>query len=717
MRGAIRPLFWGLTAAPFLAFAQEQGSGTDYFQYLPPGQFRTFSIHPSDWQGKLTVTLQNRLGDANIYLRRNSAPTLDLYDHRSTSLAREETFSITNSSAPPLTSDTWYIGFYSEKGCFIKETHTAQTIPAEFPGKGATPWVNGTTFRVFAPFAQEARAAGQFNSWNNAVSNMGNQGGGWWSVDYRNARPGQQYKFVVKANNQLVWKNDPWARQLTNSVGNSVIFDQGAYQWQTNNFVTPPWSEMVVYEMHVGAFNPTVSGKPGTFASAELKLDYLQGLGVNVIELMPVNEFPGDYSWGYNPSYPYSVESAYGGPTALKHFIDQANARGIAVLLDVVHNHYGPNDMDIWRFDGWYQGQWGGVFFYNDQRGNTPWGWTRPDYGRTEVRDYIRDNQAMWAGNYRMSGFRWDSTQYMRTTDLGDNPDGWSLMQALNNDQDATQPWKINIGEDLQNNDWITRPTSQGGAGYDSQWSNFVHTVRSTMTTPDDNARDMNAVAGYLNERFNGDAFHRVIYTESHDEDANGHQRLPNEIDVNNPASYWAQKRSTLAAALALTAPGIPMLFQGQEFLESGWFDANRPLDWSKTTTFAGIKQLYTDLIKLRRNTSGKSRGLTGQGMNLFHNNNTNKVIAYHRYSQGGSGDDVVCVFNFRNTTYNNYRIGLPRGGGWSVAFNSDWNGYSGLFGNLFSPNFTADSTAYDGMPNSGTVNLAPYTCVILAKD
>lgn len=705
-----------LLVAP-LANAQRTGNATPLpGTFVNAGQWKVYTVQPAQYQGKLTVSVTGLSGNADLYLRRGAAPTLTSFDHKSTGPTGTESLVVTNASSPPLTSDTWYIGVYGKTKARFNQSHSATLVKSEFPGQGAVRWPGGTTFRVFAPNANFVRVPGSFNNWNTALVNMASEGNGWWSVDYRNVTAGSQYKFYLNYNNQSFWRNDPWARRLTNSTGNSIVYDQNTYQWQTQNFQTPPWNKMVVYELHIGAFNDTPGGGPGTFATAEAKLDHLADLGINVIELLPVNEFPTDFSWGYNPSYPWSVESGYGGPDALKRFVDQANARGIAVVLDVVHNHYGPNDLDIWRFDGWSQGNYGGIFFYNDARANTPWG-PRPDFGRPEVRSYIRDSLLMFAQDYRMSGFRWDSVKYTNITDLGNNPEGWSLMQWVNDSIDATQPWKISIAEDLQNNAWTTKTTASGGAGFDSQWSNFVHNIRAALTTPDDNARDVNNVAGWVNERFNGDAFERVIYTESHDEDANGKKRVPSEIDVNNPASYWAQKRSTLGAAVVMTAPGIPMLFMGQEFLEDGWFDANDPLDWTKNTTFAGIKRLYKDLIALRTNKNGNAAGLSGQGLNTFAVNNATKVLAYHRYDQGGSGDDVVCVFNFKNTTYSSYRIGLPRGGGWTVAMNSDWNGYSNLFGNLFSPNFQADATPYNGLSHSGLVNLAPYSFLILTKD
>ncbi|MFM9872440.1 MAG: alpha amylase C-terminal domain-containing protein, partial [Fimbriimonadaceae bacterium] len=209
----------------------------------------------------------------------------------------------------------------------------------------------------------------------------------------------------------------------------------------------------------------------------------------------------------------------------------------------------------------------------------------------------------------------------------------------------------------------------------------------------------------------------RVIYTESHDEVANGRSRVPQEIDPGNPGSYWARKRSTLGAALVMTAPGIPMLFQGQEILEDGYFQDTDPIDWSKLVTFSGINLLYKDLIKLRLNKTNQTRGLTGPGLNLFHVNHGAKVVAFHRYDQGGPGDDVVVLMNFSNTTFANYTIGLPRTGTWTPIFNSDWNGYGSDYANTFTASTSTQPGPFDGLPFKGTFALGPYTCVILVQN
>lgn len=485
------------------------------------------------------------------------------------------------------------------------------------------------------------------------------------------------------------------------------------------SFSTPPWNETVIYEMHIGTFNDTAGGLPGTFATAVTRLDQLQALGVNAVELLPINEFAGDFSWGYNPSYPFAVEGIYGGIAAYKSFVNECHARGIAVIQDIVHNHYGPSDLDMWRFDGWYTNNLGGIYFYNDWRSSTPWGDTRPDFGRSEVRQYIRDNALVWLNEYRADGLRWDSTINIHNgAGGGDIPDGWWTMQLANNDIDASQNWKMSIAEDLQNDAWVTKDTGAGGAGFDSQWdAQFVHPIRSAVIASSDSSRSMFSVRDAIAAKYNNDVFERVIYTESHDEVANGHSRVPEEIWPGNAGSWASKKRSTLGAGLVFTSPGIPMIFQGQEVLEDGYFQDTDPVDWTKLTTYAGIQTLYRDLIRLRRNWYDTTRGLRGQNLNVHHINDTNKVIAFHRWQNGGARDDVIVVCNFANTSYASYNLGFPRSGTWRVRFNSDWNGYSSDFASTSSFDTTAVSGAKDGMSYNANVGIGPYTIIILSQD
>ena len=592
-------------------------------------------------------------------------------------------------------------------------------------GIGAIPYNNGpgilgVTFRTWAPNATAVSVGGTFNGWSASSHPLSSEGNGWWSRDVALIQAGVQYKFAIKRGTTTYWKNDARARRLTNSIGNSVVYNPNAYNWQTNNFQMPAWTKIVAYEMHIGTFNvPAGAALPGTFATATAKLDHLQALGVNTLALMPVSEFAGDISWGYNPAHPYSVESSYGGPDALKAFVDAAHQRGIAVMGDVVYNHFGPSDLDLWQYDGWStSSSTGGIFFYEDANANTPWG-ARPNYGRGEVRTYLKENTMMWLNEFRLDGLRFDGTKFMRLRDYAgpEIPDGWSMLQWCNDSADAQFPGKLMVAEDLGDNEWITKTTGAGGAGFDSQWDgSFAYPVRSAIEAASDSSRDMFAVRDAINKNFNGSMQQRIIYTENHDEVANGRSRVPETIWPGNAGSWYSRKRSTLGAALVMTAPGIPMIFQGQEFLEDGYFAAEDRLDWNKATTYGKVTDMYRSLIRLRRNLDGTSGGLSGANTNVFHLNNNAKVLAFHRWQNGGAGDDVVVLTNFSNVSYPNYRIGLPRGGLWKVRFNSDSTAYSSDYSNYATADVTADNSGYDGLPFSGNFRFGPYTSVIFSQ-
>ncbi len=387
--------------------------------------------------------------------------------------------------------------------------------PASVPGMGAMIHEDGISFRVWAPHASSVAVAGDFNKWSATANLLASEGNGYWSADVPDAKPGQEYRYRLKNGKNELWRLDPYARALTNSVGNSIIVDR-SYEWSDGGFKMPPWNELVIYEMHVGSFNAKEQGKPGTFDAAIEKLDYLAELGINAIEVMPPTEFPGGYSWGYNPAHPFAVESEYGGPFGLKRFVDEAHKRGIAVILDVVYNHVGPSDNSLWQFDGWSENDGGGIYFYNDWRAETPWGNTRPDYGRPEVRQYFRDNALMWLEEYHCDGLRFDATAYVRNVhghDTGEHPeddlpDGWSLMQWLNEEIQARQPWKFTVAEDSKGNAWMTKDIGAGGAGFSSQWDpRFVNIVRGAIVGTADEHRDMDAIKAAIESRIGDDAF------------------------------------------------------------------------------------------------------------------------------------------------------------------------------------------------------------------
>ncbi|WP_254957029.1 MULTISPECIES: alpha-amylase family glycosyl hydrolase [unclassified Cyanobium] len=586
-------------------------------------------------------------------------------------------------------------------------------------GMGSVSSPDGVAFRVWAPHAEHVSVIGSFNDWNGAADLMESEPGGFWSITVEGARIGDHYKYELATPCGVFKRIDPYAREVTNSVGNAIIHDPH-FDWDDDDFFIQNWNELVIYELHVGTFNNDDLSQAGRFNSITTRLEHLKRLGINAIQIMPVGQFAGQRSWGYNPSHIFAVDTDYGGSLGFKRFIKRAHQIGIGVILDVVFNHFGPSDLDLWRFDGWSENDKGGIYFYNDDRSQTPWGETRPDYGRGEVRQYILDNVRMWLEEYHLDGLRFDSTGYIRSIgDAGTEeiPDGWSILQAINETVARQYPGRITIAEDLRSNDWLTKDVGAGGAGFGSQWDpHFIQPIRQAVIAPRDEDRALERIRDAILYRYNDDAFERVIYSESHDDVANGQSRIPQDVNPEDPTGWHAQKRSTLAAAMVFTAPGIPMLFQGQEFLEGGWFRDTVPVDWDQRQEFRGIVRLYRDLIRLRLDRQGVSRGLCGQFSQVFHLNTQRNVMAFHRWDRGGPGDDVVVIANFSHQTQEDYIVGLPAANSWTLRFNSDWHGYSESFAGYPSADLAAVPGDRDGFPFHGSFGVGPYSVLIYSQ-
>jgi len=580
---------------------------------------------------------------------------------------------------------------------------------------GAIARQSGVSFRVWAPFASSVSLTGDFNNWS--VTPMTSEGDGYWFEDIEEAQPGQEYKYVITNGDRTLVKNDPRAMLITTLAGNSVVVDP-EFDWGETEYTTPAPNLQVIYEMHIGTFNRSDDSSPGTFETAGQKLDYLKDLGVTTIEIMPVASMSMSREfWGYTPQYLYAVETLFGGRHQFMEFIKAAHERGIGVILDVVYNHLGPGDLDIWQFDGWNQDEKGGIYFYNDWRAKTPWGHTRPDYGRIEVRQYILDNVRMWLTDFHLDGLRVDSTIFIRNAE-GHNDDpstdiaeGWTLLQKINELAKKINPQSIVVAEDVGFNEYITKPQADGGAGFDAQWSiSYPRSLRNVLDATNDSDRNFDDLCTDLNKYFNDSAYHKVIYSDSHDSAANGNARLSEEISPGNSSSVYARKRSLIASSIILTAPGIPMLLQGQEFMQGGSFSDWDALDWEKASRFEGMVQAHKHLVALRKNLHGNTAGLSGQSFNIIHRDDQNKVLAYHRWQSGGPKDDVVVVINFANKLHDTYEMPFPNNGDWQVRFNSAWNGYSPDFKNVTVSGVTVNN-------NRSTLVLPPYSTLILSQD
>ena len=260
-----------------------------------PRTFEYRLISVLDWESELRVSLTELTGDgADLYLRKGAPPTLAQWDARSaTSGTSNELIVLNGTSSTSLESGIWYAGIlHPASNVFGFEATKGPSISPR-PGMGATPYVGGTTFRVWAPSATEVHVAGQFNGWTGTSAPLAEEGDGHWSLDVRNLGDGDTYKFVFNTGSSINWRIDPRAAKVTSSVGDGVIVDHATFPW-AGNFQAPTWNDVVLYELHVGTFNDVPGGVPGSFTTAIARLDLLSDLGVNMIELMPIAEFAGD---------------------------------------------------------------------------------------------------------------------------------------------------------------------------------------------------------------------------------------------------------------------------------------------------------------------------------------------------------------------------------------------------------------------------------------
>jgi 1,4-alpha-glucan branching enzyme len=577
---------------------------------------------------------------------------------------------------------------------------------------------DGVDFAVWAPFAKEVRLllTVEFDAKPFAMEPSGD---GYWHVKNIDAKPGQSYLYeITTKNGEKLKRNDPYARQLTDSDNGASVIIEHTFDWEEiNSFKAAKQNEAIIYELHIGTFNRPDSSTPGTFYTAIERLQYLADLGVNYIELMPVTSMAQSHGWGYAPNYIFSVEHAYGGRRGLLEFVKACHAHGIGVILDVVYNHFYV-ESDLWQFDGWSENDRGGIYFYNDVRGDTPWG-GRPDYGRHEVRQFILDNVAMWLTEFKIDGLRIDSTIFMRNANgksdapETDIPDAYSLLADMNTLAHKINPNALMIAEDNSSTASIVEPVNQQGMGFDAQWEiGFPHVIRDSLaiTNNPDQTR-LQGIEYELDHTYTPNVFDKVIYSDSHDTAANGSVRLNEAVTPGNAASVYARQRTLLASAITLTAPGIPMLLQGQEFLQDGSFNDWQMLDWEKTEQFDGIVLAHKHLIDLRLNRHGNTAGLLGNYTSLFHKDEINSVIGYHRWNTGGANDDTIIIANFDKHRLDSYSIQLPTEGAWRVRFNSSWNGYSSEFFDTPLDILTTDGS---GM---AILSMSEYSVIIASKE
>lgn len=438
----------------------------------------------------------------------------------------------------------------------------------------------GAGFRVWAPRAGAVEVVIEDSGAPRPSVRLAAEGDGYFSGHVAGAATGTLYRFRLDAGETLY--PDPASRfQPAGPHGASEVIDAGAFAWTDDGWPGVPAEGRVIYEMHVGTFTPQ-----GTFDVARQQLEALAALGITVIEVMPVAEFPGRFGWGYDGVDLFAPTHLYGRPDDFRRFVDRAHGAGIAVILDVVYNHFGPDGNYLKAFSETYftdryQTEWGEAINY-DGAGSRP------------VRDLVVANAGYWIDEFHLDGLRLDATQSI----FDASPEHILLAIGRRVREAARGRATLVVAENEPQQTSIVRPVQAGGHGLDALWNDdFHHTARVAMTgrreayytdyagTPQELISAVKWGFLYQGQRYSWQRKLRgapaldlppqrfVTFIQNHDQVANG-ARGARAHTLTSPGRYRAM------TALLLLGPGTPMLFQGQEFAASSpfpYFADHRP--------------------------------------------------------------------------------------------------------------------------------------------
>lgn len=587
-----------------------------------------------------------------------------------------------------------------------KKIRTERNIPSS--------GTKGTLFRLWAPNADKVSVIGDFNDFKEGEDLMLMDEKGQWSLRSENAQIGQRYKFVIHNGNQKLYKSDPYALETTREDSSSIISKQG-FQWTDHDFQIADRHKLVIYQLDVGSFFGRNGQEYVDLNEVAEQLSFLKILGINAIEITLPSALSTVLPWAHHPSRPMTMCHEMGGAKAFANLINVAHSNDIAVIIGIDFSHFDTSDPNLWQFDGWSENGKGGIYFYNDERSSTPWGDTRPDYGRWEVRKFIRDSVFRWLDDYHCDGACISNTNFVRHTsgymDNGEElDDGIRLLKEINGEIKIRYPHKLTIAEDQCYRADITVPIVAGGLGFDAQRNpEFVRSICQVLKMPHDGDRCMQSVVDALEVGKGKNPFRRVVYCESRCCMEEDDKRLPKKMDSGRADRQFARKRATLATVLTLTAPGIPMLFQGQALLTDRYFINNEELDWNTFGECQGIVKLFSDVIKLRKSHYSDFAGLQGDQIDFLHCNQADQILAYQRVNRDYPHSRLVVVINFSKKDYKSYTLGLPSNGLWKLVFNSSSTNYDPSFCNLPVTDFKTVDRPFEGHGHSGTFGLPCY--------
>ncbi len=512
---------------------------------------------------------------------------------------------------------------------------------------------NSIQFQLLAPYNKAVALIGDFSDWQAIPMEKDDRGYFRTQVDLKDGI--YQYKFRVQSiswhrdRDEWVEINDPYVTEIDGPTNNGLVRIKDGqriiddYVWQHDDKFLPPDDKLVIYELLVSDFahNENEPNRRGQYQDVIAKLDYLSELGINAIELMPLNETPGEYSWGYNPSYFFAPQPNYGSTKDLKRLIDECHTRGIRVILDQLYNHSSEEsplleiDRDYWYYHDHHHPEdpyyWGPEFNYEHYDENRQ---TFP------ARDFMGDVVRFWIQEYHVDGIRFDALKQL---------DNWNLLYWITEEAKRTAGSKpfYNVGEHVPEKPEIISPSGpMDGCWHDS----FYHHMESLIC--DDNF-DVNKLMEALDAKRQGypEGANKVVnYISNHDQ-----KRLLESLGNRNIFGEAAFKRVKLAVTILMTAVGIPMIWMGEEFGESKPTtpDRREPLQWSllENDDNQDLLKHYKSVIALRKN----HPALQTDRIDVFHTDRDNQVIGYVRSNDEGAA--VVVVANCSNQVLKNYQI------------------------------------------------------------
>ncbi|HXV78024.1 MAG TPA: 1,4-alpha-glucan branching protein GlgB [Candidatus Polarisedimenticolaceae bacterium] len=557
----------------------------------------------------------------------------------------------------------------------------------------------GTRFAVWAPNAEWVAVVGDFNGWDETHDRLEPRGSsGVWEGFLPAVDHGALYKYAIRSRHggYRVEKSDPFAFACeTRPATASVVWDLSGHSWgdadwmetrRSRNALDAP---IAIYEVHLGSWMRADGDRGRWLSYGELapKLaDYCHRLGFTHVELLPVSEHPFDGSWGYQTIGYYAATSRFGTPQELMALIDTLHRNGIGVILDWVPAHFPKDDHGLGYFDGTH------LYEHADPRqGQHPdWGTLIFNYGRNEVRNFLIANALFWLELFHVDGLRVDAVASMLYLDYSRNEGEWipnkyggrenldaiGFLKQFNTTVYQQHPDVITIAEESTAWPMVSRPTYLGGLGFGLKWNmGWMHdTLQYIAKDPiHRNFHHHQMTFGMMY------AFHEnFVLPLSHDEVVHGKGSLIGKMP-GDPWQRFANLR-TLYGWMWMH-PGKVMLFMGGEFAQWREWDHDRGLDWPllEQAPHRGLQRWVRDLNTLVRGEPAlHQRDFQSDGFQWIDcNDSAQSTLSFLRWDAERKRP-IVCAFNFTPVPRSNFRLGVPRAGGWHEALNSDATIYGG---------------------------------------